>query len=563
MLNKIFLLTLFIVPIFVRFLWLDKVPPGLIHDEADAIFIAQSYSKFGTDSLGTKFPLSIIKNQVETGDDTLFSLMLTPFYRVLPLNLFTARIPSVIINLLTGLSLFVLISKLSSNKRLPIIFLLLWLYSPWSLVFSRSITQSPLSLFMIILAFCLYLRQSRWSVPGSVTLLSLAFVAYYGSKPLVVVLAVLIPIWHGLITKNFNWNKSIKFWSAMFIVIGIYLFIAIRTPGSTFMRRSSETKLFDMNSYSSQVDLLRRSAIESKYNFLLINKPILLAKNLINKYYNFFSPDYLFFSGDPQAIHRFSEHGVAYLVELPLFFIGLSLVFSESAGIIGLLMLILGPMGTVINTLPPSNMYRGNLFLPGFLIIVSLGIYRLIQVFGKKAVITIFIIYCPLVITFYHFYFYSYPVMHGESSYFGERILSNVVLRTSSPVIIVASQPLQILQQIMFFANYFEHLPVSLISKDGPFIYKNITITATCPKNSNSFLIVQSNINCNLKSTGPIHVIQDQKDTGSLWFLYNDQLCSDSQLSFWKRFHLRSQYNVETLSQPAFCEDWIANYKTI
>lgn len=553
--NNLFFL-LVIPAVAVRFLWLDQIPPGINHDEADAIQIARSYFTYGTDSLGTKFPLALIKNQVETGDDTLLSLLLAPAYRFLRPGVAAFRFPMVVINLLTAISLFVLATRLARSKIIGVSLFIVFLYSPWSLVFSSSLTQAPLALLFASLAINLFLVANP--VLSAFTL-GLTFLSYYGAKPLVLVLGIALPFWSYFSFHQLRLRNALTFWFVLTFLISFYFFFALRIPDSTFSRRRGEVRLFDLSQYSRQVDEFRRMSIDSPMGYIFSNKPVLLIKSMAEKYFNFYSPDFLFFGGDPGANSRFGDHGLAYLADAPLFLLGLAAVFVSPLGLLAAMMLLIGPVGTVINTSGVSDMYRGFLFLPGFLLIVSLGISFLYRRFYIWGLVILFFIYALGIINFWNFYFFRLQVTSSEASFFSERVLSNYLLRTNTPVLVVAGQPLQVLQQLSIFSDILHPGPPAIILKRGPFKLGLIEIINSCPIQMPNYpVVVQSSLSCpDLEGTTHL-VIQNQKDTGTLWKIYFDNLCHNGVGDYWRRFHLRSDYRLESLSLSQFCNRWIA-----
>lgn len=548
---------LLLVPgILVRFLWLGQVPPGLNHDEMDAVMIARSYAYFGTDTLGERFPISLIKNQVETGDDTLLSLLLSPFQRLLPVNVYTARIPMVIINFLTIILWTVFVYRLTANKKLALIFLILFLYSPWSIIFSRSLTQAPLALFLIALCMNIFWKNTISSAILGAVFLNLAFLAYYGTKPFAVILGIVLPLWLGFTKKKFKISVTLAFWAVFGLFFAGYMYLALTVPGSTFSRRQAEIKLSVWAQTGTTIDTARRTSISGPLNVIFLNKPVEFARQLLQKYWNYWSPDYLLFFGDPSSNQRLAFHGVAYLPDLFFSALGLSLGLPGLS--LAALLTILGPVGTLVNNSLPANMYRGAPFLPGFLLLTAAGIVRFAP--NRKILFMVIGGYVLLVLNFLHFFFFRYPVVAAETSFFGERVLANYLIRSPGEVTVIAGQPLQILQQVMYFSQSISGDKPKIISLSGPHNYGRIHIQPSCPDEwPADTLVIQTGVNCVPPETHTL-VIQDQKDTGTLWKIYNDKICSSPDMSNWRRFHLLSDYTPEAMTIDQFCNRWINKF---
>jgi hypothetical protein len=544
----------------VRFLWLGNVPPGVNHDEVDVVDIARTYAYYGKTPLGAKFPQSLIGNQISSTDDSLLPLFLAPIYRFLPFNVFMARLPMVLINIVAAVIMFILCYKLSFSNLFAGITCLVFLYSPWSLVLSRYLTQAPLALLLILLAVTTYV--SSYFTSSSIMFL-LAFVSYHGAKPLTILLGLILPIWSNLTFRRFSIKKIIKFWSILFIGIGVYFLVVLHTPDSTILLRKGETNLLNLSTYSRVVEELRRTSIQSPITNIVFNKPNSFLNYLAQKYLGFFSPNFLFFNGDPGANSRFTDHGVALISDAPLFLLGFSGLFSYPIASLGILLLIIGPVGTIVNTLGISNIYRGFMFLPGFVIIVSMGIFNIYKKFNKLLIITATIIYAIFVLNFWYLYFFHFPISISEQSFFGQRVLSNYLVRTSNTITVVANIPLQLLQEFDLFLSSRNSTRPMLLLQTGPWHYKNINVVSVCPDtiSADTTLIVQTGINCQSVSNYTPLVIQDQKDTGTLWKIYSDRLCQGFASDYWRRYSLRSDYALESMSTPNFCNRWLAKFK--
>src|SRR3990172_4126217 len=117
----ILLLGLLLLGTVTRFLWLDRFPVGISHDEAEVLLSAKTYWLFGTDISSTSFPKSIFTNLTSGGLSGLPSFLLTPILGWQRLSLGEVRLPYVLINLLTLMFLVLLIYQLSRSSLLALI----------------------------------------------------------------------------------------------------------------------------------------------------------------------------------------------------------------------------------------------------------------------------------------------------------------------------------------------------------------------------------------------------------------------------------------------------------
>src|SRR3989304_9983963 len=97
----LFFLVISVFLIAVRFLWLDKFPPGFNHDEVDVVLSAKNYWVNGADISGVKFPLPLIATKTEGVSAGLPSILLAPILGPLDVNLSSTRFVSALVNILT------------------------------------------------------------------------------------------------------------------------------------------------------------------------------------------------------------------------------------------------------------------------------------------------------------------------------------------------------------------------------------------------------------------------------------------------------------------------------
>ena len=93
--NKFLVLLIPLVTIGVisRFVWLDKFPVGITHDEADIVLSGKHFFKDGTDASGVRFPISIIATKMQSGQTSVISWLLAPYLGSIKQTLFNVRLP--------------------------------------------------------------------------------------------------------------------------------------------------------------------------------------------------------------------------------------------------------------------------------------------------------------------------------------------------------------------------------------------------------------------------------------------------------------------------------------
>jgi hypothetical protein len=124
-------------------------------------------------------------------------------------------------------------------------------------------------------------------------------------------------------------------------------------------------------------------------------------------------------------------------------------------------------------------------------------------------------------------------------------------------ILLVVSSPKQITREYQFFSGYFD----PGYSGQRIEFSKDITYTTSCPddKNLDDTIIIQSDIKCNQVNNHSL-IIEDQKDSGVIFRIYNGKLCSKVNLTFHKRYHLISNYDLEDMNNFEFCQNSINKY---
>jgi hypothetical protein len=125
-------------------------------------------------------------------------------------------------------------------------------------------------------------------------------------------------------------------------------------------------------------------------------------------------------------------------------------------------------------------------------------------------------------------------------------------------VFVVSGSPIQNYLEYAVFSNFFGrggNLPdySSKIFTADSFIF-----TGSCGNiDKKSLTVVQQGISCPWQNKN-FFVIQNQKDAGTLYKIYNDLLCQRYKQDFWRRENLISDYDIESLETENFCNRWIA-----
>jgi len=550
-------LLLIIIGLLLHFVWLERFPVGLSHDDAEVVLSAKTYWLFGTDTSGTSFMTSVFSNLTEGGLSGLPSILLSPIIGIFPLSLVMIRMPYVLINIATVILLSALINKITKDRILSLIIFMVGLLNPWLFVYSRSPTEAPVALFFVMLGIYLFFStQGKKIIMSSISFV-LAFYSYFGAKPVILVLLLAIPF-----IKKVP-NRLLFLFIGLFFV-GIYFVSYFSSQQGTFSERAGkELVISNLDRYSEIVGEQRRSSIDFPLKNFFYSKYSQLAHDVSHKALGTLDPDFLFFSGDNPSIYRFEDHGVFYLIEFPLMIIGIfslgkywkknrELVLLISSGF------VIGVIPSAVSQIGDSYFFRGFFLVPWFVVLISLGI-RLLSKY-KLAIYLLSVLYFVSFVSFLSFFFFRYSVKEQENHFLSGRVMSNYLIRLPSDqkVSIVTTSPHAAYHQYLFYSNFRD--ANEILFEQENYSVGNVTFYPSCDDlelNDQNIVIVDSRLNCNVTAEETPSGIYNQKDAGVQFLIYNDNLCRDVQLDSWRRFHYISDYAIENTNKEVFCNRWV------
>jgi hypothetical protein len=563
-----------IVLIAIRFLWLDKIPVGYAHDEVEYTLNAKTYVLEGRDISGYSFPVNFFRSETEGRISPIPPLLLSVYYRIFELGYASSRVPYVILNILTAFVFFIFIQKLFRNKSLSILALTIFLINPWVFYYSRWGTDNTFALFIYLIAITLYLCKNVIYRYLSFFFLAVGFFTYHGAKPLFLPLAIILVVYSYYVDKAKENRLFIRnFLILVFSFIIIFSLIDNRLPGLQLSGRFSEIFLFDNNIVESIVNEQRKVVISNPFTQIFSNKITATLNILLSKYLQAFNIDTLFFKGDLRATYRFENHGLLFFIDLILIPFGLfSLIIKKrKEAVLLLFLLLIAPIPTAINEIETSVIHRSFLLIPIFVTLSSIGIIYIYQLLNKKIgkTVSLFLLIILISISsmnFFYFYFYRYPVTSQENYYLSERVLANYLIKldsnnTNVTIISIENRPL-FLESLFYFGEDTQKTYLTGIYKDTDkenyYYMDNFIFTNNCPEifDENETYIVSRNIDCFSDYKYDV-LIQNQKDAGTIFKIYNDTVCDSNNLTPWRREHKLSDYAIESMDKQEFCNRWI------
>lgn len=374
--KKVVLLLIIVLAFLLRLYKLGSVPVSLYWDEAAIGYNAYSLEKTGADEYGTKLPLMI--RSFDDYKSPGYVYLTAGSVKLFGLTEFSVRLPSALMGVLTVVLVFLITRQIYPKAAFLASFLVA--VSPWSLQFSRASFEANGGLFFLVLGVWLFLisLQKKYFYP-------LAGVAFVVSTYFYRSLEIVTPLIFLALLILFG-KKVLSHWKIVLPSLILAVLLALPIYYQTFFGQASirgdQVSIFSQESH--------------KLDYL-----VTFAKG----YLVHFSPDFLFFHGDPNGRHSVENMGQSYLWELPFLILGVTVIIKKRLRglIFVILWLIFGPIPAGIATPVPHALRSLNTVIP-LEILAAVGISKL----SKNILIK------GLVIGLFAIFFYRYMVSYYE-----------------------------------------------------------------------------------------------------------------------------------------------------
>lgn len=569
-------LLLFFLSLFLRALWLDKIPVGIVHDNMIFVLNAKAFFYTGHDVTGLWSPFSLAPIPDEPAQAELPYIFLAPIIGFLPSSLFAAHIFHATLNSLLTVVLFFLVLKLLSKWPAFIVGLVIC-FNPWNIFFGRSAFEASVALFFYIFALFILIKTTGWKKLWSLIPLFLGFYTYMAYK------ITFLP--YVFVISLFTWSQiDHKRYTKQYIVfltlcVLFFSFFILNVNKNNTASRLSELSFFPAASIENQVNYERQLSIQNPLTQLFSNKAILGAKYVFAKYVNAFSPDLLFIDNEKTLRFHIYNHGYFYYADAIFFLLGFYYLFKHKKKLWIFLtsLLLLSPLPTLISNVEISYAMRSSLYIPFLCIFIGAGIWYFLKLSKKKnyLVTVIFIvsgIYSILIANFLYTYFFIQPVYGSEASAFSQRILSRYVALANAEnksISVVLNSPRTEYKDFIYYSDSFNKQTAKQITNtffNHDYSFKNASFK-TCSDvktiEKNRIYIFDSGQKCkifeNLKKT--LSIVQ-LSDSGGVFNIYQDTICSKYKLKPYLSHFSLNDFTVEKLTSKQLCETFIVDYES-
>lgn len=313
-----------------RITYLGQTPSGFHADEASFYINAVAIAETGADEDGRNLPLSL--HSYIDPKPALYSYLQIPFLSLFENQIFASRLPSALLGAASIYLVFVIVTQLS-NKNTALLVSLILTISPWHIIVSRGTQEVISSFFFLLLAVIGLLRlldtksQKNEKIKGKHILLYaalfgisawLSMYLYHSSKVQLPLLTI------GLLIVFYH--KSKTFLTRSIVVVSILIFagiasLVVQESGSRISAVGIISDKAPLHRLTEQIFTLHEELPISVVR-VFYNKATAYMGALAKEYIAYFNTDFLFLEGGRPQRYIVPDHGLLYLVEIPLLVLG-------------------------------------------------------------------------------------------------------------------------------------------------------------------------------------------------------------------------------------------------
>lgn len=292
--TKITLIIIIISALLVRTYQPDY--PPLLWDEASLGYNAYSILKTARDEYGSFLP--VVFKSFGDYKPGLYVYLTLPFVWILGLNELSVRLPSVLVGSFLPLIFFLISRQLTKKTGLALLVATITAFNPYNIHFSRGAWESNILLFEISVAIYFIIKH-QYTL--SATFLASTLYTYQSGKLLSL---LLLPLF--LYTSRAQLYRFAKYFLLPLFIFTIPISFRFLTTSD-----SNRLQVFSIFSYPRPVTETQTIIDESTtINYQLFhNQFVYFSHAFFERYFNYFSPRFLFNDGDWQN----PRHGPPYV----------------------------------------------------------------------------------------------------------------------------------------------------------------------------------------------------------------------------------------------------------
>jgi 4-amino-4-deoxy-L-arabinose transferase-like glycosyltransferase len=390
---------IFVLALFLRVWNLAQVPEAIDEDEMALGYYGYSLLVNQTDEYGNKFPLYF-----ESAGDYkygLYSYFAAIPVGILGLNPFSTRIVAALAGALSVVAIYFLALEILKKEKFALLSAFVLAVAPTHIHFSRVAYNNVLGALFAITSIIFLMRWLRKESRKN-TILTLAFyvLAIFSYQAYRVYMPIVFIFLSLVLYKKIPEKRRFK---ALLLVVLSIVVVAFSLVSPKSRARSQDfSLLFNKPKLIEQFTEDNRAGTPLILTRAFHNKIVSAGLGIFSRYTSYFDPEFLFVqttSGTER--HSIPDVGLLYLIEAPLFLLGLLSLFlllRKEKKYIPLVLLLAGPVAASL-VIESRSTTRAIIIVYAYALIIALGIYFIsnIKKWGKYAL--------PLVLVAYLFNF--------------------------------------------------------------------------------------------------------------------------------------------------------------
>lgn len=585
----------FVVGLASHLFLITTIPGPIVFDESYYATQSQAIIANGSDLYGQWRPWHLtaanpIYSEL-TGLVQALGFLLIPNSPVLAMKILPAVLGT-LLPILAGIFIW----RVTKNRLVGVVAILLFAVNPWIFQFSRMAFDSFFGLFFIFLGLTLLIALPKYWKLLSLLPFFLGFFQYQGYKVIFLPMILMAGMWVvyescGFSVSNLKLNlgsilAKCKINQDVLSSLIIILFAGLLTIGFLLTVKSSSAGMrlqefiwSDVASISQQVNDQRRLSASSPLLNLTSNKISITLNNIWLQTLNALSPAHYFGRAnaavDTFAVH---QHGFFYPVDALLLIIGLGVLWfaknrQPSVAVLLTSLLLISFLPSVLKTDATWITFRGGFTIIYGLLIMAIGFEYLLKHLHRSLQILLVSIYIFLAISFFYHYFFRYPAYSTHNLMYSNRVLSSYLQRSSSKIEILSDEPDNLLQTLLLLGNHITKQSINQISQafqEKNYRFANLTIDSGCISNQifsdqDTIKILKASMSgCQDETASsfsqinyppqPIHLVTPF-DSGTVYTIYGDDVCQIDQLNTFVEPFPPWQA-IEDLSDTEFCQSF-------
>lgn len=438
-------------------------------DELTMVYDSYSILKTSKDSTGEGLPLTFRMGAGRPGGYVYTSI---PFVYLFGPTEWGVRS----LSLLSGLGMIILMyflgKKLFDSEKVGLIASFLTSISMWDIYLSRGGFEAHFALFLATLGVVTFLYGKY--VPMAIAW-GLAILTYPTFK-LTLPLIFLVLLWHS----GFKKLIKNKIFIASLVILAAFGGLSIN---ETFKGRSEE-RFSRINIFSDsklQQQIIQKineerniSTLPTPLRPVFYNKPLEYSRILLDNYMENISTKFLYLRGDGNPRHNPGEWGMLYLVELPILFIGVALLWKERKKDLILLTtwILIVPLASMF--ILQSHGLRNAFMIPPFILISA---YTLSKFSKKLTTLFITLMLAQLVFVLVAVYHYAPNKFASFWSGDAKKASLEAIMKSESEDVVTLSTKIDNIEYA--YPVYAKIDPSEVIKQYGkyPKVYGNVVIS--------------------------------------------------------------------------------------